>query len=234
MGACQSLLMFIKNYLPSVEKKKRLFEIKRKFFHLLGLFFPVLTIFCDNGKLLIISCILTVVMIVFDYNNLLLLFLNKVPVVGYALKRLLRRSENRKHHFCGLTWLFIGYSIILASYEQYLVVIAMTIFVFCDMSSALIGKNFGKFKICGDKTFEGFIAFIISDLTSFLYKNQFLQIILLVLYALSAILICIITRVIIINKLIRYLRVSRYIMKIIPTSAIISTQELETWIENKY
>lgn len=162
MGACQSLLMFIKNYLPSVEKEKRLFEIKRKFFHLLGLFFPVLTIFCDNGKLLIISCILTVVMIVFDYNNLLLLFLNKVPVVGYALKRLLRRSENRKHHFCGLTWLFIGYSIILASYEQYLVVIAMTIFVFCDMSSALIGKNFGKFKICGDKTFEGFIAFIIS------------------------------------------------------------------------
>ena len=81
---------------------------------------------------------------------------------------------------------------------------------------------------------SNFIVYVIIDLTSFLYNNQFLQIILLVLYALSAILICIITRLITINKLIHYLRVSRYIMKIIPTSTIISTQELEAWIENKY
>ena len=37
-----------------------------------------------------------------------------------------------------------------------------------------------------------------------------------------------------VKKLVNYLSVSRCIMKIIPTSVIISTQELETWIENKY
>ena len=37
-----------------------------------------------------------------------------------------------------------------------------------------------------------------------------------------------------VKKLVNYISVSRCIMKIIPTSVIISTQELETWIENKY
>ena len=37
-----------------------------------------------------------------------------------------------------------------------------------------------------------------------------------------------------VRKLVHYLSVSRCIMKIIPTSVIINTQELETWIENKY
>ena len=37
-----------------------------------------------------------------------------------------------------------------------------------------------------------------------------------------------------INKLVHHLSVSRIILKIIPTSVIISTHELETWIENKY
>ena len=40
--------------------------------------------------------------------------------------------------------------------------------------------------------------------------------------------------VIFIKKLIHHLSVSRIILKIIPTSVIISTQELESWIENKY
>ena len=37
-----------------------------------------------------------------------------------------------------------------------------------------------------------------------------------------------------IKELIHHLSVSRIILKIIPTSVIINTQELETWIENKY
>ena len=40
--------------------------------------------------------------------------------------------------------------------------------------------------------------------------------------------------VIFIKKLIHHLSVSRIILKLIPTSVIISTQELESWIENKY
>lgn len=99
-------------------------------------------------------------MIVFDYNNWFR-YLNTIPVIGRILTKLLRNNEAIGHNLCGLTWLFIGYTIILASYDKYLVVIAMTIFVFCDMASALVGKNFGKLKVFGDKTLEGFFAFIV-------------------------------------------------------------------------
>ena len=160
MNFCKSLFLHIKSCLPSVKREQRIFEIKRKFFHFLGLSFPLLTIYCDNRILLIISCAVTLCMIVFDYHNLFH-YLCKIPVIGVLLIRLLREDEVTNHNLCGLTWLFIGYTIILASYEQYLVAIAMIIFVFCDMASALIGKNFGKLKICGNKTLEGLIAFVV-------------------------------------------------------------------------
>ena len=160
MKVYQSLLSRIKSYLPSVKREQRIFEIKRKFFHLLGLLFPILTIYCDNRLLLMISCITTLLAVVFDYHNFFH-FLCKIPVIGRLLIKLLRKDEAVNHNLCGLTWLLIGYTLILASYDKYLVVIAMIIFVFCDMSSALIGKNFGRLKMCGKKTLEGFISFIL-------------------------------------------------------------------------
>ena len=45
---------------------------------------------------------------------------------------------------------------------------------------------------------------------------------------------CLVLGITFIKNLIHHLGVSRIILKIIPTSVIINTQELETWIENKY
>ena len=45
---------------------------------------------------------------------------------------------------------------------------------------------------------------------------------------------CLLFGICFIKKLIHHLSVSRIILKIIPTSVIINTQELESWIENKY
>ena len=45
---------------------------------------------------------------------------------------------------------------------------------------------------------------------------------------------CLLFGIVFINELIHHLSVSRIILKIIPTSVIISTQALENWIENKY
>ena len=41
-------------------------------------------------------------------------------------------------------------------------------------------------------------------------------------------------RIALIKKLVHHLNVSSCIMKIIPTSVIVNTPELETWIESKY
>ena len=55
-----------------------------------------------------------------------------------------------------------------------------------------------------------------------------------ILMGFLTIIFCIVFGVIFIKELVHHLSVSRIILKIIPTSVIISTQELETWIENKY
>ena len=81
---------------------------------------------------------------------------------------------------------------------------------------------------------KNFAEFITIDLNHFLNSKKTL-IILLVLFLIFLIVIyCIFFGIVLLKSLIHYLSVSRCIMKIIPTSVIINTQELESWIENKY
>ena len=79
-----------------------------------------------------------------------------------------------------------------------------------------------------------FVQCVEDDLISYLNQRLLLLTIIISFFGVITIVFSIITRIIIIKKLIHYLSVSRCIMKIIPTSIILSTQELETWIESKY
>ena len=79
-----------------------------------------------------------------------------------------------------------------------------------------------------------FVNYILDDLNLFLFISQIYVIIILSLFTVIEIIICILSRIILIKKLVHNLSVSRCIIKIIPTSIIISTPELENWIENKY
>ena len=83
-----------------------------------------------------------------------------------------------------------------------------------------VGKNFAE------------IATI--DLNIYLNIKRTLIILLLLFLIVLVLIFCIFFGITLIKKLIHYLSVSRCIMKIIPTSVIINTQELESWIENKY
>jgi hypothetical protein len=73
-----------------------------------------------------------------------------------------------------------------------------------------------------------------TDLNYFLNNNKTLIVLFLLLLLILIIIYCVFMGITLINQLIHYLGVSRCIMKIIPTSVIINTQELESWIENKY
>ena len=72
------------------------------------------------------------------------------------------------------------------------------------------------------------------DLNIYLNVKRTLIILLLTIFICLIVLYCIFFGITLIKQLIHYLSVSRCIMKIIPTSVIINTQELESWIENKY
>ena len=94
-----------------------------------------------------------------------------------------------------------------------------------------IEKIFFKYIMGVDDTF---VNSLLVDLEIFLLQKQLLVIIIMVTFALLVIIYCIVYRIFLIKKLIHYLTVSRCILRIIPTSIILSTPELEGWIENKY
>lgn len=81
---------------------------------------------------------------------------------------------------------------------------------------------------------ENFSNCILQDLSLFLAQSELSTFILIVAFTLIIIIFCLLNRIIIIKKLIYYLTISRCVMRIIPTSVILSTPELEIWIENKY
>ena len=81
---------------------------------------------------------------------------------------------------------------------------------------------------------DNFALLVREDLDNYLTERKILVLILVCVLGAIMIIYSLIFGIIFINQLIHYLSVSRCIMKIIPTSVIISTQELENWIENKY
>ena len=81
---------------------------------------------------------------------------------------------------------------------------------------------------------DNFAKLVNEDLDNYLTERKILVLILVFVLAAIMIVYSIIYGIILINQLIHYLSVSRCVMKIIPTSVIISTQDLENWIENKY
>jgi len=81
---------------------------------------------------------------------------------------------------------------------------------------------------------DNFASLVRDDLDNYLTERKVLVLILVCVLGAIMIIYSLIFGIIFINQLIHYLSVSRCVMKIIPTSVIISTQELETWIENKY
>ncbi len=146
-------------YVSNYSQKIELFEIKRKIFHIFGLLFPILTYYLDTKLLLKISLCVVIPMIIIDYNNIMFRLLKKMKI--YILLNLLRKKERKYGVLCGLSWIFIGYIMILSLCEKNLVIIAMSVLIVCDAFAAIIGKNFGTIKIC-NKSLEGTLSFVLS------------------------------------------------------------------------
>ena len=81
---------------------------------------------------------------------------------------------------------------------------------------------------------DNFAKLVKENLDDYLTENKILVMILVFILVVIMIIYSLIFGIIFINQLVHYLSVSRCIMKIIPTTVIIATQELESWIENKY
>ena len=81
---------------------------------------------------------------------------------------------------------------------------------------------------------EIFKQAIVESLNEFLSGEEIFISFLIISLGILIFLYCIIFGYYLIRKLVYYLCISNSIIKIIPISVIFGTQELETWIENKY
>jgi hypothetical protein len=81
---------------------------------------------------------------------------------------------------------------------------------------------------------NNFSSICIKCLLDYLNEKRNIVISLVIIFCILVIAFCIYVGLLFISKLIHLLSVSRCILKIIPTTVINNTQELEMWIESKY
>ena len=79
-----------------------------------------------------------------------------------------------------------------------------------------------------------FADLVIHNLSDFLFTSKMVILILVCCLGVIMLIYCVFYILVYMKNLVHYLSVSRCVMKIIPTTVIIATQELEAWIENKY
>jgi len=79
-----------------------------------------------------------------------------------------------------------------------------------------------------------FSSIVINDLDVYLGDKKNIVVMLIIILVVLVIIYCLVFGIIFSNQLVHYLSISRQITKIIPTSVIIATPDLEAWLENEY
>ena len=143
-------------------KLKLLFELKRKFIHLLSLLFILiywafLKKYSHEIGLLALSFIL-LFFLVLDYFRIKKKM--KIPIFHFLWR------VKEKNKFGGNVFFIIGAIISFAVFDFWIALAALLMTTFGDMAAALIGMSFGKHRLKRQKnrTLEGIIAEFVVDL----------------------------------------------------------------------
>lgn len=155
-------------------KEERYRENIRKAFHALGIIIPFAILFLNRKTAIILLIIATILLLIADYNNFFVLLKRNSFLKKFIL--LFREKELTKGKLTGLSWLLIGMLVTISAFDKQVVALSFVVLIFGDAFAALIGKNFGKVKLCGSKTLEGLLAFIISSIVaSFFFIKYVMQ-----------------------------------------------------------
>lgn len=135
-------------------------ELLRKGIHLISLSIPISYFFFQRDFLLFVLGPLTLISFVID-----LLSKENTEVKRIIYKyfgKMLRPHETQKGlTLTGATWVLISAFICILIFPKLIAVTSLSILVVSDISSAIIGRKFGRTKFF-NKSFEGTVAFIIS------------------------------------------------------------------------
>lgn len=134
----------------------------RKILHIFGgMLIPIFILLLPNRICIILNIVVLLPVLIIDYNNWFY-FLNKIPK-GNLIIQLLREHEMIKGKLNGLSWLLLGTFAVICFCDKYLSALSIAVFIVGDAMAAIIGKNFGKIKLCCNKTLEGTLSFVLSS-----------------------------------------------------------------------
>ncbi len=147
---------------PSIEQEYRI-EIVRKAIHLCSISIPVVYFFTPRTFALSILIPLTVVFTTVDIARYYNQTVEKWFYRWFGI--LLRRHESDPHKktLNGATYVLIAASVCVAIFPKIIAVTSFIILIISDMTSALIGRRFGRHRFF-NKSVEGSLAFFVSAL----------------------------------------------------------------------
>lgn len=149
-------------------------ELKRKIMHILIGIIALLLLTYN----LISSLIIFIILIIGIFVSLLSLRI-KIPIISWFLDNFERNKDKNTLPGRGIIFAVAGSLLALQLFKINIALASITILIFADSTSYLIGKVFGKTKSLLDKTknIEGNIAgFIISSLFAMFFVHPILAI----------------------------------------------------------
>ena len=136
-------------------------EFVRKGIHLGSLSIPVVYYFIERPTALWILAIMGVFSLIIDIGRHkfpgLRVYVNKV--FGAILRE--HERDSKKMLLSGATWVILSAFLCVLVFPKLITVMAFSILIISDASSALFGRAYGKHKFL-DKSLEGSMAFVVS------------------------------------------------------------------------
>ncbi len=137
-------------------------EVYRKLIHLNSLSIPIIYSFISKDlaiKILIPLTILSIIIDIASRKN------NKFREIFHKIfGKMLRPHEYYDvFTFNGATWVLISALVCIIIFPKIFMVTGFSVLIISDISSALIGRKYGRHKLFVNKSWEGTIAFWISS-----------------------------------------------------------------------
>ena len=149
-------------------------EIHRKLIHLFSLNISLGYIHLDKPTTFWIMFVITIITVSIDVLSKKSAWFRVIFFKIFG--SILRRHEIKKSVFRlnGASWLAISATMTILIFPKLFAVVALSILIISDISSALIGRKFGRTPFFKKKTLEGSAAFFLSaSLVVFIYQYIF-------------------------------------------------------------
>ena len=146
-------------------------EILRKLIHIFSIVIPLAYFFFIKDRILmtIILIVLTSVAVSLEYARR-----KRENNIGYFFQKYFEpilRPNEKKGYFTGATWMLIGFTITVLTFENDVAVLALLFLSLGDSSAGIVGRIFPFGKIWNKSVFGSFVGLIICILFGFIINT---------------------------------------------------------------